>query len=195
MRSNKKTPIFLVYIFENLAASRSLRSTPEKSDRCSPCSRSRYRKSAERQTLPRIHRARASAPRVRQMPKALSEVSGVRASELHHVDQIRRVGDDSWRSWASQVVELLFFFCQKWPIKICNVLLNNLSRGIFELAITQPSLDMPEVLWKTFIDFEIDLEEIENARILYRRLLERTSHPKVWLAFAKFEQDQKDPER
>lgn len=68
------------------------------------------------------------------------------------------------------------------------------ARGIFELAITQPSLDMPEVLWKTFIDFEIDLEEIENARILYRRLLERTSHPKVWLAFAKFEQDQKDPE-
>ncbi|CBY41825.1 unnamed protein product, partial [Oikopleura dioica] len=68
------------------------------------------------------------------------------------------------------------------------------ARGIFELAITQPSLDMPEVLWKTYIDFEIDLEEIENARILYRRLLERTSHPKVWLAFAKFEQDQKDPE-
>ena len=68
-------------------------------------------------------------------------------------------------------------------------------RGIFELAITQLSLDMPEVLWKTYIDFEIDLEEIENARILYRRLLERTSHPKVWLAFAKFEQDQKDPER
>lgn len=68
------------------------------------------------------------------------------------------------------------------------------ARGIFELAITQQSLDMPEVLWKTFIDFEIDLEEIENARILYRRLLERTSHPKVWLAFAKFEQDQKNPE-
>lgn len=54
---------------------------------------------------------------------------------------------------------------------------------------------MPEVLWKTYIDFEIDLEEIDNARTLYRRLLERTSHPKVWLAFAKFEQDQKDPER
>ena len=32
------------------------------------------------------------------------------------------------------------------------------ARAIFELAITQSMLDMPEVLWKTFIDFEIDLQ-------------------------------------
>jgi len=68
------------------------------------------------------------------------------------------------------------------------------ARAIFELAITQSQLDMPEVLWKTFIDFEIDLQELENARNLYRRLLGRTNHPKVWLAFAKFEEDQVDEE-
>ena len=29
---------------------------------------------------------------------------------------------------------------------------------------------------------------------MYRRLLARTSHPKVWLAFAKFEEDQVEQE-
>ena len=28
-------------------------------------------------------------------------------------------------------------------------------RAIFELAINQPRLDMPEVLWKAYIDFEV----------------------------------------
>lgn len=70
----------------------------------------------------------------------------------------------------------------------------NRARAIFELAIEQRELDMPEVLWKTYIDFEVDLGEIDNARSLYRRLLERTAHPKVWLAFAKFEQGQVENE-
>ena len=61
------------------------------------------------------------------------------------------------------------------------------ARGIYELAIEQPLLDMPEVLWKAYIDFEIAQEENENARQLYCRLLERTQHVKVWLAFANFE--------
>ncbi|KAG5879667.1 hypothetical protein JTB14_021470 [Gonioctena quinquepunctata] len=46
---------------------------------------------------------------------------------------------------------------------------------------------MPELLWKTYIDFEISQEEPENARQIYERLLERTSHVKVWLSFTKFE--------
>lgn len=53
------------------------------------------------------------------------------------------------------------------------------ARAIYNLAINQPKLDMPEVLWKAFIDFEIGLEEYENTRALYRRLLERTQHVKV----------------
>ena len=53
------------------------------------------------------------------------------------------------------------------------------ARSIFELAINQPKLDMPEVLWKSYIDFEIEQEEIDNTRKLYRRLLQRTQHVKV----------------
>lgn len=30
------------------------------------------------------------------------------------------------------------------------------ARSIFELAISQPVLDMPELLWKAYIDFEIE---------------------------------------
>ncbi|OAD56338.1 Protein crooked neck [Eufriesea mexicana] len=61
------------------------------------------------------------------------------------------------------------------------------ARAIFELAISQPRLDMPELLWKSYIDFEISQEETENARQLFERLLERTLHVKVWIAYAKFE--------
>jgi crooked neck len=60
-------------------------------------------------------------------------------------------------------------------------------RAIFELAISQAALDMPEVLWKGYIDFEIDEGEGNHARKLYGRLLERTSHVKVWISFAQFE--------
>ncbi|XP_056647749.1 protein crooked neck [Diorhabda sublineata] len=61
------------------------------------------------------------------------------------------------------------------------------ARAIYELAINQPRLDMPELLWKAYIDFEISQDEPDNARQIYERLLERTSHVKVWLSYAKFE--------
>lgn len=38
---------------------------------------------------------------------------------------------------------------------------------------------MPELLWKSYIDFEISQEETDNARQLFERLLERTMHVKV----------------
>lgn len=61
------------------------------------------------------------------------------------------------------------------------------ARAIFELAINQLLMDMPEMLWKAYIDFEMEQEENDNARQLYERLLERTQHIKVWLSYAKFE--------
>lgn len=61
------------------------------------------------------------------------------------------------------------------------------ARAIYELAISQQALDMPETLWKAYIDFEIEQEETENVRTLYERLLERTKHVKVWISFAQFE--------
>ena len=61
------------------------------------------------------------------------------------------------------------------------------ARSIYELAVSQPRLDMPEILWKAFIDFEIEQEEVDRARDLYKRLLDKTQHVKVWLSFAHFE--------
>lgn len=43
-----------------------------------------------------------------------------------------------------------------------------------------------QVLWKSYIDFEIEQEEFGNTRNLYKRLLQRTQHVKVrtasWLS-------------
>ncbi len=62
-----------------------------------------------------------------------------------------------------------------------ETLLGEIERGraIFELAVGQPRLDMPEVLWKAYIDFEMEEREFDNIRSLYRRLLQRTHHVKV----------------
>jgi crooked neck len=53
------------------------------------------------------------------------------------------------------------------------------ARAIYELAVEQSRLDMPELLWKAFIDFEIEQQEYERARKLYTKLLKRTQHVKV----------------
>ncbi|KAG0613603.1 hypothetical protein M758_6G115000 [Ceratodon purpureus] len=60
-------------------------------------------------------------------------------------------------------------------------------RSIFKVAIAQPLLDMPELLWKGYIEFEISEGEHDRTRQLYERLLDRTKHLKVWVSYAKFE--------
>jgi len=46
---------------------------------------------------------------------------------------------------------------------------------------------MPELLWKAYIDFEIEERERELARALYDRLVELSGHVKVWVSYAQFE--------
>jgi crooked neck len=46
---------------------------------------------------------------------------------------------------------------------------------------------MPEVLWKAYIDFEIEEGEREAARALYERLIALSGHVKVWISYATFE--------
>ena len=63
------------------------------------------------------------------------------------------------------------------------------ARGIYELGIHQAEsdhggLDMPEVLWKSYIDFEFGEREFERVDALYERLLEKTGHVKVWISYA-----------
>ena len=61
------------------------------------------------------------------------------------------------------------------------------TRGIFELGISQPSLSMPEILWKAYIDFETEEGERQKARSLYERLINLSGHVKVWISYALFE--------
>ena len=61
------------------------------------------------------------------------------------------------------------------------------TRAIFELAIQQDTLDMPEMLWKAYIDFEEEEGEYDKTRDLYERLLSKTDHVKVWISYAHFE--------
>ncbi|KAF2842298.1 TPR-like protein [Patellaria atrata CBS 101060] len=67
------------------------------------------------------------------------------------------------------------------------------ARAIFELAVSQPVLDMPELLWKGYIDFEEEEGQYERARKLYERLLQKTDHVKVWISYAHFEINVPDP--
>eukprot|EP00359_Climacostomum_virens_P007480 CAMPEP_0204916656 /NCGR_PEP_ID=MMETSP1397-20131031/14423_1 /ASSEMBLY_ACC=CAM_ASM_000891 /TAXON_ID=49980 /ORGANISM="Climacostomum Climacostomum virens, Strain Stock W-24" /LENGTH=645 /DNA_ID=CAMNT_0052089249 /DNA_START=64 /DNA_END=2000 /DNA_ORIENTATION=+ len=60
------------------------------------------------------------------------------------------------------------------------------SRAIMELAIEQ-QVDMPEVLWKAYIDLEIEAGDTEQVRDLFKRLLDKTKHVKVWLTAAQYE--------
>jgi len=61
------------------------------------------------------------------------------------------------------------------------------ARGIFELGVAQSPLSMPELLWKAYIDFEVEEGEREKARALYERLISTSGHWKVWVSFAMFE--------
>lgn len=68
------------------------------------------------------------------------------------------------------------------------------ARQLFEVGVEQPVLDLPEALWKAYIDFEISEANTANVRGLYNRLLERTTHPKVFVSFAQFEASSGDVE-
>jgi len=57
-------------------------------------------------------------------------------------------------------------------------------------------MDMPEIVWKAYIDCEEEEGEYERARDLYERLLVKmpSAHPKVWISYAHFEINVPDDE-
>lgn len=61
------------------------------------------------------------------------------------------------------------------------------ARAIFDLGIQQNFIDMPEVLWKAYIDFEVGQGEVDYTRNLYEQLLQKSQHVKVFLSYADFE--------
>ncbi|RKP03807.1 hypothetical protein CXG81DRAFT_5275, partial [Caulochytrium protostelioides] len=63
-------------------------------------------------------------------------------------------------------------------------------RALYAMALAQPVLDMPEVLWKAAIDFEIGEGEWDRAADLYERLLDQNRHVNVWQSYARFKVQQ-----
>lgn len=53
------------------------------------------------------------------------------------------------------------------------------ARALCEMAINIETLDLPELVWKKYIDLESQLNETGRVRLLYERLLEKTQHFKV----------------
>jgi len=63
------------------------------------------------------------------------------------------------------------------------------ARGLCELAIVQDRLDMPELVWKRYIDLEVTHDEFDRARKVWLRLLSKSHHVRVYIAYAEFESD------
>jgi crooked neck len=58
---------------------------------------------------------------------------------------------------------------------------------VFELAIDNNQMNMPETVWRAYLDNQMELKNYDKARDLYERLLERSKHIKIWVAYAQFE--------
>lgn len=65
-----------------------------------------------------------------------------------------------------------------------NLFDSDRARAIFELGTRQSGVDMPELLWKAYIDFEFEERQWANVNDLYERLIQRTGHVKVWVSYA-----------
>jgi len=80
--------------------------------------------------------------------------------------------------------------CEAWiQYAELEILMNEhkRTRALYEIAINQPILDMPELLWNSYINYECQYMQRKKARKLYERLLNKTQHIKVWLGYAIFE--------
>ena len=60
-------------------------------------------------------------------------------------------------------------------------------QALYELAVNQPLLNIPEMLWKYYIDVEILGSGNDRARKLYQPLLDRTGYVNVWILYEQFE--------
>ncbi|CAD6890658.1 unnamed protein product [Tilletia controversa] len=65
-----------------------------------------------------------------------------------------------------------------------NLFDNERARGVFELGVRQTELDMPELVWKSYIDAEFEDRNWEAVNGLYERLLGKSAHVKVWISYA-----------
>lgn len=57
------------------------------------------------------------------------------------------------------------------------------ARAIYQLAVQQENMEMPELVWKAFIEFEISQGENLRVKQLYEELLQSSDHVKVWISY------------
>ncbi|XP_026189832.1 crooked neck-like protein 1 [Cyclospora cayetanensis] len=72
------------------------------------------------------------------------------------------------------------------------------ARALCELAVSMEQMEMPELIWKTYIDMEVNWGAFDRARALYERLLDKTQHVNAFKGYATFEwkkAEQKDRSR
>lgn len=62
------------------------------------------------------------------------------------------------------------------------------SRALLEAA-ENLILDRPELIWKMHINLEIRANNHDKVRELYKILINKSKHVRVWLSYAKFEQE------
>ena len=62
------------------------------------------------------------------------------------------------------------------------------AEAIFELGVSQSALAMLVLLWKVYINFEVDEQgDRKKARSLYRCLISLSGYHKVWISYTEFE--------
>lgn len=70
------------------------------------------------------------------------------------------------------------------------------ARALLEKAVQLPAIRDPHLLWKRYLEMEQEWGEVEKVRALYERLLDKSSHFKVFKAYSEFEfSETKDVER
>lgn len=108
--------------------------------------------------------------------------------QLGNIDRVRKI----YQSYLEKVPDSSSVWI-KYALFENNLDENERCEALFESAISLP-LDIPENVWKAYIDLEISFENLDKVRNLYERLLLKTKHIKVWLSYSKFELDKGDIE-
>lgn len=96
-------------------------------------------------------------------PEAVPEVAAVQPDQHAGLGQVRDPRGRPGGAGASPVC-LGPSQRQQLPAAEVHTRFCRLHRYVFSLAVRQPALDMPEVCWKAFIDFEVSHQEHSRAR-------------------------------
>ncbi|CRG98108.1 CGI-201 protein, short form, putative [Plasmodium gallinaceum] len=121
---------------------------------------------------------------------ALEKVKKEKIFEEYCEIELRLGNIKECRKIYAKYVETFPFNSKAW-ISMINFELSldeiNRARQIAEIAIHLDDMKLPELIWKNYIDMEINLQEYEKAEKLYERLLNITQHYKVYKSYAEFE--------